>query len=159
MINDHPEHGQYEIRDLRDDDEQWMWEAGCEVMRQYVEPVYGWVESNVRYFFDKNWRKRRVITVNGENAGWLELSLEGRWLYLAEIGLLPAFRNKGLGTQIIQDVLDYADASELDVELHVLVTNPAQRLYERMGFKPAAMKMSRQSKQACSKRKVRPHHD
>lgn len=143
MIDDHPAHGRYSIRDLTDDDEQWMWDAGCEVMRPYIEPVYGWVEEHVRYFFDKNWRKRRVVMVDGDNAGWLELNLEDRWLYLAEIGLLPAFRNQGLGTQIIQDVLDYADANDLDVELHVLVTNPAQRLYERMGFKPAAMKMHR----------------
>ena len=143
MINDHPEHGRYAIRELRDEDKQWIWEADSTAMRPYLEPVYGWVETHARYFFDQNWHKRRVITVDGEDAGWIELSLEKRWLYLAAIGLLPKFRNKGIGTQIIQDVLDYADVHDYDVELHVLVSNPAQKLYERMGFKPTSIKMSR----------------
>lgn len=145
MIEDHPAHNRYTLRDLVDEDEQWLWPAGNEALRPSVEPVFGWDEAISRYFFDKTWRNRRVVLVGGQNAGWLELRLEEKWLYLAEIGLLPAFRNQGLGTQIIQDVFAYADARGLDVELQVLVTNPARRLYERLGFKQTHMKMTRQA--------------
>lgn len=143
MIDDHPSHGRYNLRDLVDDDEQWMWPAGNEGLRPYVEPLFGWDEDISRYFFEKTWRGRCVVMVAGENEGWLELRLEEKWLYLAEIGLLPIYRNHGLGTQIIQDVFAYADEHGLDVELQVLVTNPAQHLYERLGFSTTHLKMSR----------------
>ncbi len=84
--------------------------------------------------------------VGGENAGWLEVASENRWLFLHEIGLLPGYRNQGLGTQIISDVFAHADANGLAVELQVLVTNPALRLYERMGFEPTHVKMHRKAK-------------
>lgn len=146
MIDDTPAHGRYTLRDLADDDEHWMWPAGNEALRPYVEPLFGWDEAVSRMFFEQSWRKRRVVQVGGENAGWLELRPDGdKWLYLAEIGLLPAYRNRGLGTRIIKDVFAYADAHGLDVELQVLVTNPARRLYERLGFRQTHFKMSRKA--------------
>ncbi len=143
MIDDQPAHGRYALRGLTDDDEHWMWPAGCEAMRPWVEPLFGWDDQDARYFFDKSWRNRRVVLVAGVNAGWLELAIEKDWLLLHDIGLLPAYRGRGLGAQIIADVNAYADAHGVNVELQVLVTNPAQRLYERMGFRPTHAKMHR----------------
>lgn len=120
-----------------------MWPAYCEAFRPYVEPLFGWNPAELRVYFDKSWRKRHVVLVGGHAAGWLELVVENSWLFLNDIGLLQAYRNQGLGTQIIKDVLAYADANDLQVELQVLVTNPAQHLYQRMGFKPSHMKMYR----------------
>jgi len=147
MIDDHPAHGRYTLRDLVDEDEYWMWPAGNDALRPYVDPIFGWDEKVSRHFFDLNWRNRRVVLVDGENAGWLELRRDGeKWLYLAEIGLLPEFRNQGLGTRIIEDVFAYADANGLVVELQVLKTNPAKRLYERLGFETSHYKMHRKAK-------------
>lgn len=143
MIDNHPAHGRYTLRDLTDDDEHWMWPAHCEAMRPWVEPLFGWDEQTARFFFEKSWRRRRIVMVDGENAGWLEVAIDHRWLFLHEIGLLPRYRNQGLGGQIIADVNAYADAKGLNVELQVLVTNPAKRLYERMGFKQTHLKMHR----------------
>ncbi|MEM8782486.1 MAG: GNAT family N-acetyltransferase [Planctomycetota bacterium] len=143
MIDPQPSHGRYTLRPVRDDDESWMWPAGKEALRPYVAPFFGWEEEVARGFFDRSWRKRQVVEVDGQRAGWIELAIEGTSLYLHEIGLLPEFRNAGLGSRIIDDVCQHADAQALNVELQVLVTNPAQRLYERMGFRPAHFKMFR----------------
>ena len=143
MIDDHPAHGRYTLRDLTDEDEHWMWPAVRDTFRPYVEPLFGWDEAVARYFFDKNWRKRRIVMVDSVDAGWLELDAELRWVYINEIGLLPEFRNQGIGGQIIADVNAYADAKGLAVELMVLVTNPAQKLYERMGFSTTNLRMHR----------------
>ncbi len=51
-----------------------------------------------------------------------------------DIALLPEHRGRGIGTRLVQDVLDEARASGRSVSLHVEETNPAKRLYERMGF-------------------------
>jgi ribosomal protein S18 acetylase RimI-like enzyme len=48
--------------------------------------------------------------------------------------LLPAFRARGLGSQLLRDLLDEADRDAKITSIHVEVHNPARRLYERLGF-------------------------
>ncbi len=54
---------------------------------------------------------------------------------LMDIALVDAERGKGIGTSLIQELLDSAAASQLPVTLHVEPINPALRIYERMGFR------------------------
>jgi len=55
-------------------------------------------------------------------------------LRIIEIALLPDYHGGGLGTALLGDVLERADARGLATELHVEHFNPAQRLYRRLGF-------------------------
>jgi ribosomal protein S18 acetylase RimI-like enzyme len=55
---------------------------------------------------------------------------------LVDIALLPEQRNKGIGTGLIQSLLLEAAAEAKPVRLHVFNSNPAARLYERLGFFP-----------------------
>ncbi|MBB2483634.1 GNAT family N-acetyltransferase [Mitsuaria sp. WAJ17] len=57
---------------------------------------------------------------------------------LVDVILLPALRGQGLGTALLKTLLDRADARCLPIELHVEAGNPARRLYQRLGFMPAA---------------------
>ncbi|MEM7576903.1 MAG: GNAT family N-acetyltransferase [Planctomycetota bacterium] len=143
MIDPCPSHGRYRLRPVRDEDESWMWSAGQEALRRYVVPIFGDDEAAMRGFFDRSWRNRLAVEVDGENAGWLEFALERTSLHLHDIGLLRAFRGRGLGGCILEDVCRYADEHQLDLELQVLINNPAQRLYERMGLRPTHYKMFR----------------
>lgn len=59
------------------------------------------------------------------------------WLVL-DIALLAEFRNKGLGTALMRDVLAGAREAGRPVHLHVDAWSPARRLYDRLGFLPAA---------------------
>ena len=53
---------------------------------------------------------------------------------LIDITLLPEERDRGIGTQLITDVLQRANAAGVAVRLHVEPWNRALRLYERLGF-------------------------
>jgi len=53
---------------------------------------------------------------------------------LVDIALLSEHRNLGIGTALIQNLLDEADHAHKPVRLHVSKFNPAVRLYERLGF-------------------------
>lgn len=53
---------------------------------------------------------------------------------LMDITLFPAYRNRGLGTRVMNALLCYADALPRQMSLHVEPFNPAKRMYERMGF-------------------------
>jgi ribosomal protein S18 acetylase RimI-like enzyme len=54
---------------------------------------------------------------------------------LVQVQILPKCQGQGLGEHVIRIVLDEARKSQLPVKLGVLKGNPAQRLYERLGFR------------------------
>ena len=51
-----------------------------------------------------------------------------------DITLLPEYRDRGIGRALMKDVLRKAARVRKFVSLHVEDSNPAKRLYERMGF-------------------------
>jgi ribosomal protein S18 acetylase RimI-like enzyme len=53
---------------------------------------------------------------------------------LMDVALFPPYRGQGLGRCLIEALQSEAAARGLDVTLHVEPTNPAQRLYQRLGF-------------------------
>jgi GNAT superfamily N-acetyltransferase len=60
-----------------------------------------------------------------------------RWpdeIRIVDLALLPEFRNAGIGTQILQEVLAEAGKMKKTVRIHVERFNPAQSLYGRLGF-------------------------
>jgi ribosomal protein S18 acetylase RimI-like enzyme len=46
----------------------------------------------------------------------------------------PSLHGQGFGTQLIQSVITEARHAGASLKLDVLKTNPARRLYERLGF-------------------------
>jgi GNAT superfamily N-acetyltransferase len=52
----------------------------------------------------------------------------------AILRLLAAYRQAGIGTAILQDLLAEAARAGMPFRLHVTKLNPARRLYERLGF-------------------------
>lgn len=54
---------------------------------------------------------------------------------LVDIALLPDYRGRGLGESLLRDLLEACRAAQVPMRLQVLKTNPAQRLYERLGFR------------------------
>jgi ribosomal protein S18 acetylase RimI-like enzyme len=70
-----------------------------------------------------------------------------------DVALLPALRGRGIGSALLEDLTDRADAAAATITLHVTHGNPAQRLYERFGFRtvedhPFHTRMVRQPKTA-----------
>jgi ribosomal protein S18 acetylase RimI-like enzyme len=81
-----------------------------------------------------------VIVVDGEPAGRLYVA---RWpdeIRIVDIALLPAYRGRGIGSALLQELLAEGAASGKPVTIHVEKLNPAMRLYERLGFSPIADK-------------------
>jgi GNAT superfamily N-acetyltransferase len=76
----------------------------------------------------------RIILQDSQGIGRLLVDQEERYLVLIDIALLPAHQNRGIGTMLVQSLLEEAAAAGKSVRLHVLATNPAVRMYERLGF-------------------------
>jgi ribosomal protein S18 acetylase RimI-like enzyme len=76
----------------------------------------------------------QIILRDDRPIGRLYVNRRPDVIHLIDIALLPANRNRGIGTSLLKELL--AEASEVGkpVRIHVEHFNPALRLYERLGF-------------------------
>jgi GNAT superfamily N-acetyltransferase len=52
-----------------------------------------------------------------------------------DIALMPEYRSGGIGTMLIQELLDEAATVDKPFRISVVRTNPALHLYDRLGFR------------------------
>jgi ribosomal protein S18 acetylase RimI-like enzyme len=79
-----------------------------------------------------------VVLVDGEPAGRL---LVARWreeIRIVDITLLPAFRGRGAGSELLAELMDEATEMAKRLSIHVERENRAMSFYERLGFEPVA---------------------
>ncbi len=86
--------------------------------------------------FRQGWAVEQVqiITRDGADVGWMQSRLEGDALHLVQLFVDAPFRGQGIGRQVMQCL--FKEAAGRPMTLGVVKTNPARRLYERMGFRP-----------------------
>jgi ribosomal protein S18 acetylase RimI-like enzyme len=77
----------------------------------------------------------RVVELRGCPVGRLWTAREGDSLVVLDISIVADLRGQGIGTECLRGVQRQAAAAGLSVDLQVVVGNPAQRLYERLGFR------------------------
>jgi GNAT superfamily N-acetyltransferase len=105
-------------------------------------------ESQKRTFLDwqfecqwKHYRQHyptcdwRIILLEGRPIGRL---LVDRWadqIRIVDIALVATARGSGIGSMLMKEILEEGQSSGKPVTIHVEVFNPAQQLYQRLGFK------------------------
>ncbi|HLO31903.1 MAG TPA: N-acetyltransferase [Anaerolineales bacterium] len=72
----------------------------------------------------------QIIEFNGVPAGRLLVDRAENEILLVDIALLPDFRNLGLGASLLRSL----QAEGNKIVLHVIRSNPAVNLYQRLGF-------------------------
>ena len=75
-----------------------------------------------------------LILLDALPAGRLYVDRGPDAIRVLDIALLPEHRGAGIGTAVLQDLLREADGTGRRVTLQVARSNPARRLYERLGF-------------------------
>ncbi len=78
-----------------------------------------------------------VVEVDGERAGRLYVHRGPSDIRIMDIAMAPAFRGRGIGTLLLEALVEEARESGRKLSIHVEANNPARRLYERMGFAQA----------------------
>lgn len=84
-----------------------------------------------RRFPDAEWS---TIVVDGALAGTLIVDEADSEWHVVDVALHPDFRGRGVGTELMGQVVARAAAAGKPIRLTVGLGNPARRLYERLGF-------------------------
>lgn len=127
----------YAFRQATAADYDFLFKLHCLAMRAYIEPLWGWHEEWQADYFRQKFdpRARKIIVIDGQDAGVLVVEEKPDELYLGLIELLPDFQGRGIGSSILRRLKREAEDKGLPLGLRVLRTNePARRLYERLGF-------------------------
>jgi ribosomal protein S18 acetylase RimI-like enzyme len=77
----------------------------------------------------------RIVTLGGDDIGWVQSFIENDALFLGQLFVDGGHRNKGIGTEVVTALIDEAARAGMAVSLGVVKSNPARRLYERLGFR------------------------
>ena len=76
-----------------------------------------------------------IIKLDGTNAGMVQIFDEGDSVEVAEIQILPEFQSRGIGTEVLTDIVKRAHANRKPVTLSTGLKNArAIKLYLRLGF-------------------------
>ena len=76
-----------------------------------------------------------IITLDGTDIGWLQSFVKDDALFLGQLFVDRTLRGRGIGTQLIKGLIEEAAKAGRAVTLGVVKSNPALRLYERLGFR------------------------
>lgn len=107
-----------------------------------------WPEEQKRAFLNQQFDLQHAHYQRYFPAAWFEIVQHGtrpigrRYLErmpseyrLIDIALIEDYRNRGVGTALMREVLDKAASEGVAVRIHVEKFNPALRLYQRLGFR------------------------
>jgi GNAT superfamily N-acetyltransferase len=134
------------LRAVTPDDQEFLFAVYTSTRDEELS-LWGWDENQKRAFLEMQFRAQSqqyglcypqadssVILVDDQPVGRLLIDRTGSDIMLVDIALLPGYRNRSIGTTLIQSLLQEATGAQKNVALHVLRGSAAARLYERLGF-------------------------
>ncbi|MWC30174.1 GNAT family N-acetyltransferase [Paenibacillus sp. MMS18-CY102] len=109
----------------------WGWDEAA--AHSFLRMQYDMQQRSYRTYYAES--ELYAITLDGVQAGKLHVSEASDGLTLVDIALLPEFRGRGIGRQLLTDLQYRAKEAGKPLRLTVSKGNPAARLYERCGFR------------------------
>lgn len=136
------------LRPVAASDDDFLFEVYAGTRRDEVS-AWGWDAAQQDMFLKMQFNVQRrvyeaqyaqsghhLILLDDEPVGRLWVVRSDEEIHLVDIALLPAHRGKGIGGSLVKDLLDEAARADKPCRLQVLKSNPAGRLYARLGFVP-----------------------
>lgn len=130
------------LREATPEDEPFLLEVYASTRLEELEG-FGWSDEQKNAFFKMQFLARercyprvdnRIILFEGQPVGRLQVERTDTSILLRDIEILTEFRNMRIGSRLIKDLMNEATAAGKPIQLHVVSTSPAVRLYERLGF-------------------------
>ena len=106
-----------------------------------------WDEAQQQAFLRMQWEAQQlhyqthnpnsthdIILLGAKPTGRLYVSRRKTEIRILDITILPEYRNRGLGTPLIKELMREAAQAGLPLNIFVESFNPSVRLFERLGF-------------------------
>jgi ribosomal protein S18 acetylase RimI-like enzyme len=134
------------VRPITDEDMPFLRALYGSTRESELAPV-PWTPEQKKAFLDQQFHAQHahytsayenpafdIVEVDGVPAGRLYVERGEDQVLVVDIALMPEFRGKGLGTHLLAGLIAEAVERGVPVTMHVERTNPAIRLYARLGF-------------------------
>jgi GNAT superfamily N-acetyltransferase len=130
------------LRDATPDDEAFLFEVYASTRMEELAAT-GWDDNQKRAFLKMQFLVRersyalvdnKIILLNERPVGRMMVDRGEEAILLRDIALLTEYRNAGIGSFLIRNLIEEAAAAGKPIRLHVVASSPAVRLYERLGF-------------------------
>lgn len=127
------------LREATPEDEPFLLEVYASTRIDELAGL-GWNDDQKRAFIKMQFVARertyprvddRIILLDGRPVGRMLVERNEARILLRDIAVLTEYRNAGIGSRLIQDLMNEGKP----IELHVVSSSPAVRLYERLGFR------------------------
>ena len=128
----------FELRPATRSDLDFCWPIYRDAMKPLTEALGPWNEASQQKLIADAVADAgtSILRQHEDDAGWLQVEETRHVVHLQQLFVLPAARNRGLGTSFLTWMKERAERTRKDLTLEVMTNNPARRLYERLGFKP-----------------------
>jgi len=134
------------LRPYRADDQEFLYKLYAST-RIHEIAGFGWPAAQQEMFlrmqFDAQRRsyesayaqaEHQIIEQDGQPIGRLMVLRKEDSTLLVDIALLAGHRGLGIGGELLRELIRECSRDRVSLRLQVLKTNPALRLYERLGF-------------------------
>jgi len=127
----------FDLRPAAKSDFAFCWPIYRDAVRPQIEAPTEWHEADQRRVVELALADAgsSILRSEGADAGWLHVQETRQVIELKQFQLLPALRNRGLGTRFLDWMKERADRKRKDLTVELTATSPARRLLERLGFK------------------------
>jgi len=134
------------LRPVQPEDDAFLYQVYASTRADEMA-ITGWTAAQQEDFLQMQFHAQRhyyleqyptaeyhIIQRDGVDIGRRIVNRMGGEILLMDIALLPEYRNRGIGTVLLQDLMAEAAQAGKPMRLHVEFFNRALRLYERLGF-------------------------
>ncbi len=143
----HQKKGTIEFRVIHNEDQGFLFRVYAST-REWEFESTSWTEAEKQDFLKRQFTAQdqaykttylgavhRIIQLDGEDIGRLYLDRQDDCMRIIDFTLLPDYRGRGIGTDILRSLLNEAQGGKVPVRLYVVQNSPALNLYLRHGFR------------------------